>query len=182
LLRVFNPLYLAAQNLVVPAALLVTYRVDRAVYLRLRRTLITAWLMAIPIYALFPTAPPRLAQLGIADTVSAGTGLQLTSETTTLFINPFAAVPSLHVGFAFAIGIALAAIARRPLLRLLALAWGPAIVLTVVVTGNHFVFDAGAGLVVTAVAFLVAGRPARARAGARTPARPCVTPLPSAAS
>jgi hypothetical protein len=75
LLRVFNPLYLAAQNLVVPAALLVTYRVDRAVYLRLRRTLITAWLMAIPIYALFPTAPPRLAQLGIADTVSAGTGL-----------------------------------------------------------------------------------------------------------
>jgi hypothetical protein len=180
-LPVFNPLYLAAQNLVVPAALLVTYRLDRAVYLRLRRTLIAAWLMAIPIYALFPTAPPRLAHLGIADTVSAGTGVQLTSETTTLFFNPFAAVPSLHVGFAFAIGIALAAITRRPLLRLLALAWGPAIVLTVVVTGNHFVFDAGAGLAVTAVAFLVAGRP-RALADAHARARPCVTPLPAAAS
>jgi PAP2 superfamily len=181
-LPAFNALYLSAQNLVVPAALLVTYRLDRAVYLRLRRTLIAAWLMAVPIYALFPTAPPRLAHLGIADTVSAGTGVQLTSETTTLFFNPFAAVPSLHVGFAFAIGIALAAITRRPLLRLLALAWGPAIVLTVVVTGNHFVFDAGAGLVVTGVAFIVAGRPARALADARSRARPCVTPLPSAVS
>ena len=62
-------LYLSAQNLVVPAALLLTYRVDRVVYLRLRRTLVGAWLIAIPIYALFPTAPPRLAHLGIADTV-----------------------------------------------------------------------------------------------------------------
>lgn len=182
LLPVFDRLYLSAQNLVVPAALVLTYRVDRVVYLRLRRTLVAAWLIAIPIYALFPTAPPRLAHLGIADTVSAGTGVKLTSKTSTLFFNPFAAVPSLHVGFAFAIGIALTAIAQRPLLRLLALAWGPAILLTVVVTGNHFVLDACAGLVVTGVAFLVAGRPARAPARARCAARPCVTPLPSAAS
>lgn len=166
LLPVFNRLYLSAQNLVVPAALLLIYRIDRAVYLRLRRTLIGAWVIAIPIYALFPTAPPRLAHLGIADTVSAGTAVQLTSKTTTLFFNPFAAVPSLHVGFAFAIGFALATITRRPLLRLIALAWGPAILLTVVVTGNHFVFDAGAGLVVTGVAFFVAGRPARGPSGA----------------
>jgi hypothetical protein len=182
LLPVFNHLYLAAQNLVLPAALLLTYRVDRGVYLRLRRTLVGAWLIAIPIYALFPTAPPRLAHLGIADTVSAGTGVQLTSKTSRLFFNPFAAVPSLHVGFAFAISIALAAVAQRPLMRLLALAWGPAILLTVVVTGNHFVFDAGAGLVVTAVAFLIAGRPTRAFAGARLPAPPCVTPPPCPAS
>jgi hypothetical protein len=165
LLPLFNRLYLSAQNLVVPAALLLIYRLDRSVYLRLRRTLVGAWLIAIPIYALFPTAPPRLAHLGIADTVSAGTGVQLSSKTTALFFNPFAAVPSLHVGFAFAIGIGLAAIARGPLLRLVALAWGPAILLTVVVTGNHFVLDAAAGLAVTGIAFFVAGRPARAPAG-----------------
>jgi hypothetical protein len=158
LLPLFNRLYLSAQNLVVPAALLLTYYVDRAVYLRLRRTLIGAWLIAIPIYAVFPTAPPRLAHLGIADTVSAGTAVHLTSKGTTLFFNPFAAVPSLHVGFAFAVGIALAAIARRPLLRLIALSWGPMILLTVVVTGNHFVLDTAAGLAVTGIAFLIARR------------------------
>jgi hypothetical protein len=158
-LPVFNRIYLSAQNLVVPAALLLVYRLDRAVYCQLRRTLIGAWLIAIPIYALFPTAPPRLAHLGIADTVSAGTGVRLTSKTTSLFFNQFAAVPSLHVGFAFAIGIALAAVARHWALRLVALAWGPAVLLTVIVTGNHFVLDAGAGLTVTAVAFFFAKRP-----------------------
>ena len=96
-------------------------------------------------------------------------------------------MPSLHVGFAFAIGIAVAAIAQRPLLRLLALAWGPAILLTVVVTGNHFVSDAGAGLIVTAVAFCFAGRPARVRGGAHpgsraTPIRRYATPCADAAS
>jgi PAP2 superfamily protein len=182
LLPVFNQMYLAAQNVIVPAALLLTYRVEPDVYLRLRRTLVGAWLIAIPIYALFPTAPPRLARLGVVDTVSAGTGVQLTSKTSTLFFNPFAAVPSLHVGFAFAIGIALAAVARRPLLRLIALAWGPAILLTVVVTGNHFVLDAGAGLLVTAVAFFISGRPAPALTGRRLTARPCVTSPPCPAS
>jgi PAP2 superfamily len=179
LLPIFNDLYLSAQNVVLPASLLLTYRRDRVVYLRLRRTLIGAWLMAIPIYALFPTAPPRLAHLGIADTVSAGTGVQLTSKTTTALFNPFAAVPSLHVGFAFAVGIALATIAERPLLRLLALAWGPAILLTVVVTGNHFIFDACAGLVVTGVAFLVANRPGFLVGWLSAPR---VTPCPGAAS
>lgn len=180
LLPVFNRLYLSAQDLVVPAALLLTYHVDRAVYLRLRRTLVGAWLIAIPIYASFPTAPPRLAHLGITDTVSDGTAVHLTSKSTTLFFNPFAAMPSLHVGFAFAIGIALAAIARRPLLRLIALAWGPAILLTVVVTGNHFVLDALAGLVVTGTAFLITGRlagvPVRSlipRTGHSEPAAAC---------
>jgi hypothetical protein len=169
LLPLFNRLYLSAQNLVVPVALLLIYHLDRGVYLRLRRTLIGAWLIAIPIYALFPTAPPRLAHLGITDTVSTGTAVQLTSKSTTLFFNPFAAVPSLHVGFAFAIGIGLAATARRPLLRLIALAWGPAILLTVVVTGNHFVLDAAAGLAVTGSAFLIAGRPAQVPVGSVVP-------------
>lgn len=182
LLPVFNRLYLSAQNLVVPAAMLLTYAVDRAVYLRLRRTLVGAWLIAIPIYAAFPTAPPRLAHLGIADTVSAGTAVQLTSKTTTLFFNPFAAVPSLHVGFAFAVGIALGAIARRPLLRLLALAWGPAILLTVVVTGNHFVFDACAGLLVTGVAYLLAGRRADAPAAEHSSAPRYGTTVPGSRS
>ena len=162
MLPIFNRLYLSAQNLVVPAALLLIYHLDRSVYLTLRRTLVGAWLIAVPIYALFPTAPPRLAHLGIADTVSAGTAVQLTSRTTTLFFNPFAAVPSLHVGFAFAIAIGLAAVARGLLLRLVALAWGPVILLTVVVTGNHFVLDAAVGLAVTGIAFLVVGRPTRA--------------------
>jgi membrane-associated phospholipid phosphatase len=91
------------------------------------------------------------------------------SGTTTSLVNQFAAVPSLHVGFAFAIGIAVASALRAPLLRVAALLWGPLVLLSVVATGNHFVFDAVAGLLITVAGYgagrLVAnGWPARSAA------------------
>jgi hypothetical protein len=167
LLPVLNYVYLAAQDLVLPAALVVLYRLNHSTYRTLRNTLLATWALALPIYALFPTAPPRLAGLGIVDTVSAGGPMKLDSGAATALANQFAAVPSLHVGFAFAIGIALAAALRTPALRALALLWGPLVLLTVVATGNHFVFDAVAGLVLTAVGYAVS----RAAATVRRPAR-----------
>jgi hypothetical protein len=171
LLTLLNYVYLVAQNLVLPASLVLLYRVNRATYRMLRNTLLATWLLALPVYALFPAAPPRLAGLGIVDTVSSGSPLKMESGTTTSLVNQFAAVPSLHVGFAFAIGIALAAALRAPLLRLAALLWGPLVLLSVVATGNHFVFDALAGLLITAAGYGVGrvvanGWPARFTAAA----------------
>jgi hypothetical protein len=166
LLDVLNYVYVAAQNLVLPASLVLLYRLNRSVYRVLRNTLLATWLLALPVYALYPAAPPRLSGLGIVDTVSTGSPLKLESGTTTSLFNQFAAVPSLHVGFAFAIGIALAAALRNPVLRVAALMWGPVMLLTVVATGNHFVFDAITGLAITAAGYgvhrlVTARRPAR---------------------
>jgi hypothetical protein len=166
LLDVLNYVYVAAQNLVLPASLVLLYRLNRSVYRVLRNTLLATWLLALPVYALYPAAPPRLSGLGIVDTVSTGSPLKLESGTTTSLFNQFAAVPSLHVGFAFAIGIALAAALRNPVLRAAALMWGPIMLLTVVATGNHFVFDAITGLAITAAGYgvhrlLTARRPAQ---------------------
>jgi PAP2 superfamily len=179
LLHVLNYVYLAAQNLVLPASLVLLYRLRRSTYRTLRNTLLATWLLSLPVYALYPTAPPRLAGLGIVDTVSTGSPMKLESGTTTSLFNQFAAVPSLHVGFAFAIGIALAAALRNPVLRVAALMWGPVMLLTVVATGNHFVFDAVAGVAITAAGYgvhrlIAAGRPARRRvdAYARAGCRP----------
>jgi membrane-associated phospholipid phosphatase len=153
MLTALNYVYLVAQNLVLPASLVLLYRVNRTVYTTLRNTLLATWLLALPVYALFPAAPPRLAGLGIADTVSSGSPLKMEGGATTTLVNQFAAVPSLHVGFAFAIGIALAAALRSPVLRFAALLWGPLVLLSVVATGNHFVFDALAGLLITAAGY-----------------------------
>ena len=185
LMPVLNYVYLAAQNLVLPASLVLLYRVNRSTYRVLRNTLLATWLLALPVYALFPAAPPRLAGLGIVDTVSDGSPLKLESGTTTSLVNQFAAVPSLHVGFAFAIGIALAAALRPPILRLAALSWGPLMLLTVVATGNHFVFDALAGLLVTAAGYgvhrlIAADWPAR-RSTAAHPIGAC-RPIEAAAA
>jgi membrane-associated phospholipid phosphatase len=103
------------------------------------------------------------------------------SNLTTAFYNELAAVPSLHVGFAVAVGIAVAAAVKNPLARTVALLWGPTIGLAVVATGNHFVFDIAAGLVASALGYGVgtvaaranSRRPASASA-TTTPLRPCL--------
>ena len=142
--------YLLAQPVVIPLAVVWVYRRSRPVYRILRNTLIAGWMVALPVYALFPTAPPRLAEMGMTDSVSAESGIALESDFTTLFYNPFAAVPSLHCGFAFACGLAVAAASQRRSVRLAGVVWGPLVSLSTVVTANHFVLDLGAGLAVTA--------------------------------
>ena len=144
--------YLTAQFLVLPGSLIWLYRRSPAVYRQLRNTVIATWLIATPIFALYPVAPPRLAGIGIADTVSHQATVALTGHST-MFYNPYAAVPSLHVGLAFAIGIAVSSALRARWARMLALLWGPLVTVAVIATGNHFVFDAAAGLLVTGTAF-----------------------------
>ena len=97
-----QPLYLAAQLVVLPGALVFLYRRSRPHYERLRNTILATWVLSIPIYAAFPVAPPRLADSGLVDTITTQTGVALDSSLTTSFYNELAAVPSLHVGFAVA--------------------------------------------------------------------------------
>jgi hypothetical protein len=172
-LWVLNHLYLAAQLIVVPGALIFTYVRSRAIYARLRDTILATWLISIPVYAAFPVAPPRLAGMGLVDTITTQTGFGLDSKLTTSFYNQLAAVPSLHVGFAVAVSIAVAAAAHRPVVKALALLWGPAIALAVVATGNHFIFDIVAGLLASALGY-GAGHVIR-----RAQARPRTQPVPA---
>ncbi len=173
---VMSNVYLAAQLVVVPLALVYLYRKAPAIYRRLRDTVLATWLLAVPIFTLFPVAPPRLAGIGLIDSVSEQAGVALTGRST-LFYNPFAAVPSLHCGFAFAVGLALAASAKRRVTRYAALAWGPIVSLTVVVTGNHYLLDIVAGLAVTVVGYSLgrvwfSGSPRLRLRRARGPVRP----------
>src|SRR3954469_22952969 len=160
---VLNRLYLLAQLGVIPAALIFLYRRSAAIYATLRNTILATWLLSVPVYGLFPVAPPRLANIGITDTISAQTGISMTSNFSTSFYNQIAPVPPLHVGFAVAVGFALFAAIRQPVLRWVALLWGPTVGLAVVATGNHFVFDMIAGVVASALGYALAAIAARIR-------------------
>jgi len=173
-----NHLYLVAQFAVVPGALIWLYAHSPAVYCALRNTVLATWLIAVPIYALYPVAPPRLAGVGIVDTISDQSEASLNSHVATSFYNPFAAVPSLHAGFAFAVGIALAVALRRRWAKALALLWGPLVSLSVVATGNHYLFDIVAGLLVAGAGFW-AGRLGDRLIGHRQSAGP--QPVPAIA-
>jgi len=169
-LWVLNRLYLLAQLGVIPAVLIFLYNRSWAVYATLRNTILATWLLSVPVYGLFPVAPPRLAGIGIEDTITSQTGMSLTSNFSTSFFNELAAVPSLHVGFAVAVGFALFAALKNPILRAIALLWGPVVALAVVATGNHFVFDAVAGIAAAVAGYGLALMAARIRVKRPTPA------------
>src|SRR5215211_8508982 len=73
-LWILNHVYLAAQLVVLPGALWFLHRTARPAYARLRNTILATWLLSIPVYGLFPVAPPRLADVGLVDTISSQTG------------------------------------------------------------------------------------------------------------
>src|ERR1700760_5135044 len=87
---VLNHVYLAAQLIVLPGSLVFLYHRSPALYERLRNTILATWLLAVPIYALFPVAPPRLGGVGLADTISKSTGFGLNGRLTASFYNQLA--------------------------------------------------------------------------------------------
>lgn len=158
-----SAVYLAAQLVVVSGALIWTYRRHRHLYRTLRDTVIATWALALPVYALLPLAPPRLADVGLADLVTSDAHISLDSNFSTLLYNPLAAMPSLHAGFAVAVALAVFHGAPSRIIRMLGLLWAPLVAFTVVATGNHYVVDVVGGIVATAAGYGVARLLRRAR-------------------
>ena len=133
-------------------AVLIWVYVRRPDWFPLLRTALTISSgIALSIYFLYPTAPPRLAGIGIADTVTTINDIDLRSRLLGEFYNPFAAIPSMHFGYALLIGLAVASLSRAWPVRLAALAYPLFILLVIVATGNHFIVDALAGGAVSLV-------------------------------
>src|SRR5262245_46990607 len=150
--------YIALHFLGTTAFLVWLYRRHRERFAIVRNTLIAATGIALTLYVLFPVAPPRLAALGFVDTVTHSAKVNLSSDALGSLYNPFAAVPSLHFGYALLVGVTIATIARRPLVRALALSYPLVMLLVIVATGNHFFFDAAAGALAIGAGYLIASR------------------------
>jgi len=131
--------------------LVVLHRRGDPGYRSLRRACLAAHVGAQPVFLLFPTAPPRELE-GFVDTLSEVSGFDLEHPLLVRFYNPVAAMPSLHVAFAWVTAAALAE--RSSSAGLKAAAYGyPALVSLVVAgTGNHYVLDAVAGAALGAAA------------------------------
>ena len=118
--------------------------------------------LALAVAWLFPTAPPRVAGLGLEDTLRRFSDIDIGSPGSAGLSDPVAAVPSLHAGWAVAVGAGLVLYARPAFVRVLAPLYPAAAVLTILATGNHFVVDALAGVAVMALGFGLAALPAAA--------------------
>jgi PAP2 superfamily len=150
----FGGAYLTLHLSVTAGLLLWLHRRRPAAFARVRTTLLLASAIALVGFLLYPTAPPRLAGVGLVDTVS-GRHIDLNKGLLSSLYNPFAAVPSLHMGYALVVGVALARYAHARLARAAGRIYPLFVLLVIVATGNHFVFDAAAGALVVAIAYLL---------------------------
>jgi hypothetical protein len=149
--------YMNTHFVVTTAFLVWLYLFRNEAFYFVRNMFLVAMALALVGYAAFPTAPPRLLpEEGFVDTINAYAGVGHDSALVELFVNPYAAVPSMHVAFALMIAIPGVLICRHLASRVL---WAlyPLLVLAVVVlTANHFWLDAAAGALVAGLAALTA--------------------------
>jgi hypothetical protein len=151
-------LYLGLHLIGTALALIWVYRKHPDRFPLVRTTIVAATALSLVIYVLYPAAPPRLAGLGFADTVTHSAHLNLSSNLLGSFYNPFAAVPSLHFGYALIVGVAIAAYAERRWARIAGALYPALMLFIIVATGNHFLFDAAAGGLVVVGSWWLARR------------------------
>jgi hypothetical protein len=153
----FAYLYATLHYLVTPTVLVWVAVRRREGYRRARNALLAATAIGLIGYWLLPTAPPRLLGTGFTDTMAAFSGLGWWGEAASAprgmeaISNQYAALPSLHVGWAVWVALTLSRHIRSPLLRRWVWAYPALMTVVVMATANHYLLDALAGV---ACAFL----------------------------
>ena len=150
------------------------YYYRRSRYTFIRDSFLASGAIALVIYYLYPVAPPRelpnLALLyepqapayihGFVDTMKQYLGYAYDSQSTRAFVNPYAAMPSLHFGWDLLLGIAIIGCFRGTKLAWIAVPIGVLLpasqVLAITLTANHFLLDAVAGGIVALAGLAIA--------------------------
>lgn len=153
LVRFFNFDYFWLDFPLIAVLGLFMYFKRRREYTFTRDAILFSGAMALISYALFPVAPPRLLpESGLVDTLQRFNNLSYQAQSTSFFVNPYAAMPSLHVGWAvlLAIGVIMA-FGNNRFVLVLALLHPISQWASTVLTGNHFVIDGFGGLAAAAI-------------------------------
>jgi membrane-associated phospholipid phosphatase len=159
-----NQVYMNSQFAVVVAFFFWLYMFRNDSYYFVRNMFMVSMGLALIGYALYPTAPPRLyPELGFVDTINDYSSVNHDSALAKAFINPYAAVPSMHCAFALMVGLSAAKLSRHWYTRTLWMMWPALVIWVVIVTGNHYWLDAALGALVAALSAFTAQQLARAR-------------------
>jgi hypothetical protein len=156
LARAANVFYATAHFAVTLTVLIWLYRRRPAHYRRLRAALMAATAIALAGFWLYPLAPPRLIGHGYVDPVTALHTFGLYSgHGSGELTNQFAAMPSMHAGWALWCGFVLVRLGRRPWVRVLGALYPVTTVLVILSTANHYLLDAVAGTLIIATTLTV---------------------------
>ncbi|HLW96543.1 MAG TPA: phosphatase PAP2 family protein [Solirubrobacteraceae bacterium] len=149
--------YINAQTTILIALLFYLYIAHNRNYYFVRNMLFVGLAIGLIGYGLFPTMPPRfIPEWGFIDTIQQVTGVSGNSTIAGFFFNPYAAMPSMHVACAVMLGWSFRRLVRSRIAKVAWTLWPLFITFMTVITGNHFLIDAVAGLFVAVVSFFAA--------------------------
>jgi hypothetical protein len=168
-----NTVYGATHQIVPVIGLVVLYRMAPARYALWRNTFVIMLAIALLCFWFYPLMPPHLmpSSYNFTDTSKGffnlsrapirgalGGKADPTQTDILQFSNPYAAMPSLHVGWALWTQLALWPLCRRWWARLALVGYTLSMTLAVLVTANHWTFDVVGSLGALAIAYWVASR------------------------
>jgi len=154
IIEAFNLYYDILHFPMLIGCLIWVYAWHRADYPRIR-TIVALFTAASLAVQLVPVAPPRLLpDAGMVDTAFKYGQSVYTWNNGALAADQYSAMPSVHVGWALIVAIAVITVSRNRW-RWLALAYPALTLLVVVVTANHFWLDGIAAAALVGLAILV---------------------------
>ena len=139
----------------------------RALFFRFATSILVLSFASAVVFFTYPSAPPwAAAHAGLLDVVKLPPVNDVSSlgSATPAPANPYAAIPSLHAGYAFLVALTLAGLllrSRLPFRRTLAglcFLYPLAQAIAVIYTGNHYVVDILIGFAFASGAYLVTNR------------------------
>ncbi|MFD7322800.1 phosphatase PAP2 family protein [Streptomyces sp. NPDC059875] len=174
--------YASLHYVVTPAVLIWLFRRRPGRYRAARTWLMVSTLLGLIGFTLLPTCPPRLldARHGFVDTMAQFSSYGWWGAEASAprgmgaMTNQYAAMPSLHVGWALWCGVMLWRYGRTPLLKALGVAYPLLTALIVMGTANHYFLDAVAGAAVMGLGLLLTAPALRLADRVRTREKPPV--------
>jgi membrane-associated phospholipid phosphatase len=138
-------------------SLVFLYAFKNSSFYFIRNMFMVAMFIALVGYFVYPAAPPRFyPEWGFHDSVATFTGISENNVAVNALFNPYAAVPSMHCGFALMLGGSLATLVKFKPLKVFWAAYPIIVSLVVMSTANHYFFDVVTGWLTAIVAALVA--------------------------
>jgi membrane-associated phospholipid phosphatase len=163
----WNVFYGTFHFLVTGFALIWTYRAMPERWRLVRNSFLVMTGLALVGFALYPLLPPRLLpeSYGYFDSMAEIGGLwSFDSGAMQKVSNQYAAMPSLHFGWALWCFMVLFPVLQKRWQRVLIALYPLATLFSIIVTGNHYGLDAVGGALVAVLGYLIGRRLTRLRA------------------
>ena len=167
LIDMFNWIYIWGHLPVIGVLAIWVYFFRRGVFARYRNAFLISGAIGLVFFITLPMAPPRfLPGVGFIDTITQYDKVYQALQHPS-FVNQYAAMPSLHLGWNLLVGLAVFETTKAWYTRAFGLLLPVPMLASIIFTGNHFILDAVVGVLVALAALWLATLLNRRFAGTR---------------